>query len=321
MDDSQTNIDDLLAKYLTTQADSNEKEKVERWINQNPENLRVHKKLQDYFQKDIKITNNRLKIWNEINSRKERKDNRVLILIGKAAAIFLLIASIVFLVNQLDTNVKEELATIETIRKATQPGQKLLVMLPDGSTVKLNSESEILYPSVFSDSVRSVVLFGEAYFEVEKDSLKPFFVSAKNSTTRVIGTSFNINAYQEEPGVNIALLSGKIAVHNESIDEVFLDPGQIINLKKSHYNIELFSFQKIFGWKEGIIVFDGADFGDIAQKLERWYGVSFVFNGTIPKWSYNGTFSNASLKEVLEVLADSQGFEYELNKNVVYIKL
>jgi transmembrane sensor len=321
MDDSQPNIDDLLAKYLTTQADSNEKEKVERWINQNPENLRVYKKLQDYFQKDVKITNNRLKIWNEINYRKEREGNRTLTLIGKAAAIFLLIASTVFWVNHLGTDVADELATIETIRKATQSGQKLLVTLPDGSTVKLNSESEILYPSVFSDSVRSVVLIGEGYFEVKKDSPKPFIVSAKNSTTQVIGTSFNINAYREEPGVHIALLSGKIAVHNDSIDEVYLNPGQIINLTKSHYKIELFNYQKIFGWKEGIIIFEGADFEDIAQKLERWYGVPLIFNGPMPKWSYNGTFSNASLKEVLEVLADSQGFEYELNKNAVYIKL
>ena len=319
------NIDVILARHFSRQSTTEEDQIVERWLNNSEANQRAYQKLKTYIhQPQINITDNRLKIWNQLKKDNQfNKNKKYWAFAGKVAAILLFISSIIFINNQIDSEDIQEEITVQIIDKVAGPGQKLLVTLPDNSLVKLNSESKISYPSSFSDSIRIVTLVGEAFFDIQKDSLKPFLIHTKNITTQVIGTSFNINAYPEEKDVQVALLTGKVKVQDYDNNEYYLNPGQLINISDNDYEIELFNYQKSFGWKEGIIRFDNASFQEVIQKLERWYGVKFTYNQnqSIPEWNYQGVFANATLKEVLQVLADSEGFNFEINSDIVTINL
>lgn len=324
MEHEPKNIEEILARYVVSQTTAEEDKILERWLSQSKANLRAYKKLKIYTQQpQINITDNRLKIWNQLKKENKLiKTKKYWLIASKVAAVLLFVFSIIFIHKQVGSSDKAQQAVaIQIIEKYAGPGQKLSITLPDGSLVKLNSESSIKYPSEFSDTLRTVTLIGEAFFEIEKDSLKPFEIYSKNITTKVIGTSFNIDAYPEYENVQIALLTGKVKVMNKNNSEYFLDPGQVINISDQKYNIDLFNYQKSFGWKEGIIIFDNASFQDVIQKLERWYGVNFTYNQPIPQWNYQGVFANATLKEVLQVLADSEGFEFRIDDQNVKINL
>ncbi|MCK5368504.1 MAG: FecR domain-containing protein, partial [Cyclobacteriaceae bacterium] len=133
--------------------------------------------------------------------------------IRRAAALLFLvsfIATMYFVINNTSTSTVHEVA-IKHIEKSTQKGQKLTTFLPDGSRVMLNSNSKISYIQSFHDAERVVMLEGEAFFEIEKDTLRPFKVISNGITTTALGTSFNIDCRAGEK-VEVSLVSGKVAV-------------------------------------------------------------------------------------------------------------
>lgn len=332
MQKDQENIDRLIARYLSSEATEKEKEALEKWMKENDGNRFVVNQLEKltyksgYQTDDLKISDHRLQIWNRIN-----KDNRIIrrrnliSIISKVAAVFIIITSTVLFVNLNDNERKiNPEVNVEVVHKIAKSGQKLTLQLPDGSFVKLNAESEIIFPSIFPDSIRKVELIGEAFFEVEKDTLRPFIVKSEFVQTTVLGTSFNIKAYPDEDEIEVALLTGKVNVEDliNRENRYFINPGQSIKMdNEGNRHISLFDYQSVFGWKENLLIFNESSFQEIIKNLERWYGVEFIVQGNIPDWDYKGTFSDASLKEVLEVMSNSEGFDYNIIKDEVIIIL
>lgn len=209
--------------------------------------------------------------------------------------------------------------------KKNPKGQRSIIKLPDGSEVMLNAESEISFQEDFAGSTRKVVLKGEAYFEVARDTLKPFIVQAAGVYTQALGTSFNIKAYHnQETSVEVSLTSGKVEVGDSNLitknKKLLLRPGEKVVYKEDHFKKEELNYQLDISWKEGTIYFENASFQEVAQRLERWYDVDFVvIEGPFKAWHYDGVFSNSSLKKVLERLAYVQDFTYEKKGRKVYI--
>lgn len=206
----------------------------------------------------------------------------------------------------------------------TAQGERKKITLTDGSTVTLNTQSSLQAPEQFSNEKREVVLEGEAFFEVVKNPSKPFIVKTKNFETQVLGTSFNVRAYTNDQNQNVAVITGKVKMmHSEQVSTL-LTPNEIGNFSASNAQIIKNSFnpKEIVGWKDGLLVFEKADFQDVFKRLEAWYGVEIVVDKrVILRGRYSGEFQNNTLEEVLTGIAYTSAFKYSVKNRVVYIHL
>lgn len=220
--------------------------------------------------------------------------------------------------------------TIKWITKATLPGQKITKhTLPDGTIISLNAASKVTYPEKFIGDKREVNLEGEAFFDVKRDESKPFLINAQGSVTKVLGTSFNINAYPGENNVEIAVMSGKVAVfpwpgegNQEDQEMLLLSPNEKAVLKPETHQVakSAADLETIASWKKNLLIFRNDPFEVVAKKLERWYGVQFVIQtNETPQGKWNGRFQSNSLEYVLNGLMFSSDFEFTIDKQVVYV--
>jgi transmembrane sensor len=170
--------------------------------------------------------------------RKLHRNNRISD-IYKIAASLVLVASLslLWISNFQKPPVEETVAS--TVLKENPRGRKSIVQLPDGSMVRLNSESRITYPEHFAHHERVVHLVGEAFFEVTEDKESPFSVVTGNINTTVLGTSFNIQAWQDDSTINISLAEGKVSVSqigSSNGQAYYLNPGDKIELQSFYHD-------------------------------------------------------------------------------------
>jgi len=186
----------------------------------------------------------------------------------------------------------------------TPKGGKFQVRLPDGSKVWLNAASSLRFPTKFTGSKRKVELQGEAYFEVSHDDTKIFEVNTRNQTVQVLGTHFNINAYEDEPSVNTTLLEGIVRISDMRTNiSQLLKPGEQSQLSEQIEVINLKNTNEAVAWKDGYFQFDDADIKTVMRQIERWYDVSVVYEGNIPAYRFRGEIERSlSLLQLLKVL-------------------
>jgi transmembrane sensor len=200
-------------------------------------------------------------------------------------------------------------------------GGQYKLQLADGTMIWMNAASTLRYPASFQGSVREVELTGEAYFEVAHDKEKPFIVKLKNETrVQVLGTSFNINAYDNENELLTTLLEGSVKVITP-IGQQALIPGQQLQIDQSGKirvatNINT---EEVIAWKNGQFSFHGADLRTLMRQLERWYDIEIEYKGNFPKDRFSGTVSRtANLSQVLKILELSEvHFKMEGKKLIV----
>ena len=157
-------------------------------------------------------------------------------------------------------------------------------VLSDGTKVWMNSGSELVFPTRFQGDRREVILKGEAYFEVTANREKPFLVRTKETCVRVLGTAFNVMAYKEDACVEVALLRGKVSFDVEE-KEFVLKPGEIatLNRESGHTAVREGDVSAIVDWTSGRFNFEDISLPELVVKLERWYGVKFVFGDEVSK--------------------------------------
>lgn len=219
------------------------------------------------------------------------------------------------------------------ITKITQKGQKANIVLSDGTTIRLNAESALVYPEVFDETSRQVTLAGEAFFEVTENPVKPFIIRSGDLKTTVLGTSFNIHAYPGDTSIAVTVASGKVKVEsfpdNESdntLEEgrgVLLIPNQkaTYNITSNNINTTKVDASHFTAWKDGIIRFDDIPLKQAAQILERWFNVTITFeNEDIGDCFMKGKYINENLVNILESIKYVKKIEYSFqNKNQVFI--
>ncbi|MBO9620392.1 MAG: FecR domain-containing protein [Niabella sp.] len=173
-------------------------------------------------------------------------------------------------------------------------GSKVIdVQLSDGSRVWLNAGSSVTYPVAFVGKERKVELNGEGYFEVAKNPFKKFVVTANGTTTEVLGTHFNINAYSDGRAVTTTLLEGsvKIGMQKDAPAALYIKPGQqAIVFEKNIKVISGVDVNGVIAWKNGLFEFKEADIKTIMDQLSRWYDLEVIYKGTINK-HFGGTIS------------------------------
>jgi transmembrane sensor len=204
---------------------------------------------------------------------------------------------------------------------STPTGGQYNIVLADGTKVYLNAVSSIKYPTQFNGDQRIVELDGEAYFEVAKNKNKPFIVKSGDQDIEVLGTHFNVHAYDNESVVKTTLLEGSVAVNYKN-QKAILKPGQQSNVseKFNKITIKQVDTEAAIAWKNGRFKFDNADLKTVMRQLERWYGIKVEYRGDVSDVRFNGgTFMNKNLSEVLKVLELSNiKFKVEGKTIIVY---
>lgn len=188
---------------------------------------------------------------------------------------------------------------------ATPRGGQYQVNLPDGTKVWLNAASALTFPQSFRKlKERHVVLNGEAYFEVAKNKHQPFKVmttvrpdqEGREQVIEVLGTHFNVNAYQDEESIVTTLLEGSIRLNNK----LTLKPNQQSIFAYDHFHVIPADTEEAVAWKNGYFMFANEDLRSIMRKISRWYNVEIVYQGKTTDNTFIGTVSR--FKEVSEVL-------------------
>jgi ferric-dicitrate binding protein FerR (iron transport regulator) len=201
--------------------------------------------------------------------------------------------------------------------------------LTDGTKVWLNAGSSIRYPAFFIGGSRKVQVTGEAYFEIAKNAHQPFSVEEKGMTIAVLGTSFNVNGYDDEPFSKTTLVEGKVNVNYGKVGAL-LEPGmqaevyrgpnadnQVPAIKVGPANVE-----QALAWKNGLFAFSDADLPTVMRQLSRWYNVNVKYEGEIPKdkYQFNGKIGKTlTLDQVLKILTKTQ-VHYSIDGNELTIR-
>jgi ferric-dicitrate binding protein FerR (iron transport regulator) len=211
--------------------------------------------------------------------------------------------------GQLVYNSTDGAAVSVSYNTLTTPlGGQYQVTLQDGTIVWLNSGSSLKYPTAFISAERRVEIKGEAYFEVAKNPHQPFKVKINRSSgeggeVEVLGTHFNINAYEDEPTVRTTLLEGIVKV-NRSTGTSQLKPGQQLQLNNAG-QVKILNdvvLEETVAWKEGRFQFENADIGYVMRQIARWYDIEVAYKGDITR-HFGGTISrNVNVSSVLKML-------------------
>lgn len=214
-------------------------------------------------------------------------------------------------------NSETESQKINTL--STPAGGKFSVVLSDGSKVWLNATSSIKFPAAFAKDERRVEVKGEAYFEIEKDSSRPFYVKNGSSEIKVLGTHFNVMAYPDEYRSELTLLEGAVQFTKSGNSEL-LKPGKQIlytesstETKQRDANIE-----EVMAWKNDLFVFNNTNIDEIMKELMRWYDVKIKYEGEKPDISFTGVIPrNANVSKVLKALELTGDVVFGIENNVI----
>jgi transmembrane sensor len=204
---------------------------------------------------------------------------------------------------------------------STPKGGQYKVSLPDGTKVWLNAASSLSYPAVFTGKERRVELSGEAYFEVAHNKSMPFKVKTANQVVEVLGTHFNINAYNDESLTNTTLIEGSVKVTSGINKKVIIKPGQQSTLKGNTLNIRMVDTDEFIAWRNGYFQFSEEDLSSIMRKISRWYNVEVEYKDEkLQNNHYSGTVSRyENVSQIIKVLELSNAAHFKIEGNKIIV--
>jgi ferric-dicitrate binding protein FerR (iron transport regulator) len=322
------NMTDLLQKYANNKLSSTELSELKTIIN---------------LSTDDELETNFLKLWKEetgknikpnilqaikdkIDSKNQLKQSHSLVFIKKALRVAAMIAVPLFaafmylLIENIPTPAVSDMIV------SVGAGEKVSITLPDGTKVKLNSETTLNYNiNDFNRKIREISLRGEAYFEVAHNEKIPFVINTKGMDIRVLGTTFNLQARDEELTTELNLIEGKVSLTATSTDQhVVLYANQKAILDKSTGSIKVLKDNPTIStaWLRGELVFHATPIRKVFKEIERNYGININYdeNKILDNDLFTGTFSTDNLDETLEILMMHYRFKYSIKGKDVAIE-
>jgi transmembrane sensor len=279
--------------------------------------------------------------WSAISSQmgeRRRGGSRMLTWysIGIAATISIALFSYLY-VAKYETPLKDMLAAVDMPSRrglvVTSADVARVITLPDQSKVTLQPHSELKYSAAFDETERGVFLDGEAFFEVARDADRPFFVFTKNLTTKVLGTSFTVKAFQQEKNVIVEVKTGKVSVYtNDEAEEQSAVTGEIIltpNQKIVYDKAENRLSRMIVDKPQSILPaedlkrmrFEAAPVSEIFEAMEKIYGVDIVFDETkFSLCTLTTSISDGDIYNRLDIICVAIGASYEVQENLILVR-
>jgi len=202
---------------------------------------------------------------------------------------------------------------------STHPGQVQKLILPDGTKVWINSNSQLCFPTHFDSKIRQVSLTGEAYFEVAHVPAQPFRVKGSHYNTEVLGTHFNVQSYPA--GLEkITLLEGRVKVSNHK-GSVYLSPGQqALGTADQPTKINVDTLD-VLAWKKGYLTFDNVNLEQLTAQIKEWYNVKFIIIRTKNQDRFSGTYKRTnSLSDLLKNIEAVSDLKFDIKEGGLYVE-
>ena len=310
----------IIVKYLCGEASEEEIKLLFKWVEAAPLNKKEFFAYKKAWALSTSDSNNEDRAWKKLKSRYPLWQNkrRKLISYMKYAAIFLLIFILGGLSEYINRKEKTPVPLYPSgIRIEVPAGQMSNVVLPDGTGVQLNSGTKLFCSRNFNKGERTVRLEGEAFFDVAKDREHPFLIETPSLNFKVYGTSFNIQAYPDDPEVNTTLVEGSLGIMRKNGKELArLVPGENVKYENGTHKLVIseVKLDLYTSWKEGLINFRNESLKNIARQIERWYNVKIIIkNQKLNDELYFGTImKNKPVDQILEVLQLTSSLHYRI---------
>lgn len=213
-------------------------------------------------------------------------------------------------------------ALYNTINNPT--GSKVVnLTLADGSKVWLNTASSLRFPTAFTGNERTVEINGEAYFEVAHNSAMPFIVYKGNTSIKVLGTHFNVNAYDDENSLNVTLLEGGVSVKNNNTQRSqVITPGEQAKIGKDGEIkiVKSVDINQVMAWKNGLFSFKDADIEEIMREVSRWYNINVVYENHISERFYADVSRSTNISILLKMLETTKAVQFEIEGNTIIVR-
>ncbi|GBU07826.1 hypothetical protein AwDysgo_11570 [Bacteroidales bacterium] len=329
---TQTEIKKLFEKYLDKQLSLEEFIELKYQINQLNDNT-IENNLEELWTSYQSKGNRNKQAFecikknlNKAFKHQQKKDRKrsIFFYTGKVASIvfiFLLMSFTAYLYFDRATllsDIKKEYTV------SVGKGEKARLILPDNTIVYLNSQSSLTCAASFASSHRKVSLAGEAYFEVQEDTSKPFLVQTQEVNIEVLGTTFNVKAYPDSPNFEASLVEGKIKLIQSKNYEsaTYLYPNQKARYSYQTGQMELVATDLWLetAWRRGDLVFYSQTIAQIFNQLEFFYGISIATHGNFPKDLFTGSFHEEHISTVLKNLQEHYRFSFQRVGNEIEIK-
>lgn len=348
----------LLTKKLSDEIDESELAELDYMLINDEECRRQHNFFKAYWAQDQEKYSNEELLFQRIRNRitipenledtdSKKTSNRKFPLFWRSIAAALMLGIGVFTYYRYahrtpGNNNEGNIATTKTPSRT-----KSKIYLSDGSVVTLNSETVLRYPSSFAGPTREVYLNGEAFFNVKKDHAHPFIVHAGKMNIKVLGTSFNVKSYANDKNIETTLIKGAIEVtlSDRPSDRIILKPNEklVLNNKtfnkpranslpapeESNTNYALTNLTHLrsndttiveTSWVNNELVFKDESFSDLANQMERWYGIKIKFkNSNTKDYRFTGVFVKENIIQALNALKLIEPFNYKYNNETVSI--
>ncbi|MCT4589526.1 MAG: DUF4974 domain-containing protein [Carboxylicivirga sp.] len=322
----KTNINSLIAKHLSGTIDEAGKKEIEKWQSASEENA----KLIDHYHKiwdkakEIKPVNNQqvedalLLTKKQIFTSKPTK--RYLVYFRQAVAVLVIAIGLMAIFKSFNREAQNVTSPIYKEVVAGY-GMNTNLTLPDGTNVNLFPGSKLLFPISFAEELREVRLEGEGYFKVTHNEKVPFIVKTNQINIKVLGTEFNVSAYEGDKYVETILVNGKVAIEKEidgeSIELKVLKPNQ-----RSRYDLlsgklivtEETDLDKFVAWHKEQLIFDGETWLNVTKRLERWYNVNIILDKQLENQKITGVFKGEPIEEVLQLMQFTSPIEYKIER-------
>lgn len=322
--------EEILYKYISEQANAEESTLVKQWVGNSEERKQELIRLKNSWilagldnEIDPKMKASEIeRIWSiikKMNSDVRRKELRLQFL-KYAAAILLIVGisgTIGFFVSTSVSNSNTKFTEISVPK-----GERSTVILPDGSTVLINSNSQLKFASSFNSGKRKVMLSGEAYFNVTHDKSHPFIVETSSLQIEVLGTKFNISSYPNDQLSTTFLESGKVRISSANAENVILSPNEAFVFNKFSQKSEkiVMNDKRLMDWTKGVMTINGETIGELAKKIERRFNVTITFmDNAVKEHVYTGSIKDEDLNTVLEAIKFASSIEYERKGNQIIL--
>lgn len=324
----------LLARYLAGECSPAEETQVAAWVRSDPEHADLVRSLEilwDSPEARLQVTATE-RLWQKTASRagigvrrEKRRGFRFWRLLPYAAALLAAVV-IPLTVRHLTRSPSLDFASSELTRIMVERGEQKHLTLSDGTRVTLDAGSSFAHPQDFQGEYREVYLEGEGLFQVPADPGRPFLIHAHDALVQVVGTRFNVRAWEGNEKVEVAVSEGRVTLRSDKDDPqsaVLVDAGQMSYLSEGKPPAEPRSIDvdKYLGWLNKEAHFQDVPLREILSQLERWYDLRFVLrDNSIAGEHLTVSIEKRPVGEILTLLAALTGQEYEMRGNMVILR-
>ena len=327
MNNEQT-IDDLLAKYLADETNTHESDMIGEWIMESKDNQKTfnHSKIiwdgaKNHQKVDVDVA------WAKLNITKKKEiesvDNQEVKPVVKLNWLnnFLKIAAVLVVLFGLWFVAAKQFTTpqndVLTFKSGNQPIEKIL---PDGTKILLSKNSEITYPKNFEGDTREINLTGEGFFDVHHDATHPFIIHTQGTDVKVLGTSFNVRAYNAQ--VQVLVKTGRVqfSKNNKQVILTKGQKGEILANVDTIIKSEISEVKIIVKENINSFVFNKMSLGEVAENLSKRFGKDIKFSqDKIKNCKLTATFENEKLENIIAVIAETFNLKVDNQANMILL--